>query len=117
MQQYWSEGELVEFWTLTDVERELTDQRTPRGRLGLAVLLKLANRFVAVEIKAGETVSRQFFTSLSKLRKRLPEQIAGEVLVYGGDSQHVRHHVRVTFPQAFVKVLEEMESELIEEYG
>ncbi len=36
MQQYWSEGELVEFWTLTPVERALTDQRTPRGRLGLA---------------------------------------------------------------------------------
>lgn len=40
MKQYWSEGELVEFWTLTDVERQLSDQRTPRGRLGLAVLLK-----------------------------------------------------------------------------
>src|SRR5215475_12180423 len=40
MKQYWSEGELVEFWTLTDVERQFSDQRTPRGRLGLAVLLK-----------------------------------------------------------------------------
>ncbi len=40
MKQYWSEGDLVEFWTLTDVERQLSDQRTPRGRLGLAVLLK-----------------------------------------------------------------------------
>lgn len=40
MKQYWSEGELVEFWTLTDVERQRADQRTQRGRLGLAVLLK-----------------------------------------------------------------------------
>ncbi len=40
MKQYWSEGDLVEFWTLTDVERQLSDQRTPRGRLGLAVMLK-----------------------------------------------------------------------------
>ena len=40
MKQYWSEGELVEFWTLTGVERQLSDQRTQRGRLGLAVLLK-----------------------------------------------------------------------------
>ena len=40
MKQYWSEGELVEFWTLTDAERQLSDQRTPRGRLGFAVLLK-----------------------------------------------------------------------------
>lgn len=40
MKQYWSEGEIIEFWTLTDVERQLSDQRTQRGRLGLAVLLK-----------------------------------------------------------------------------
>ena len=31
MKQYWSEGELVEFWTLTGVERQLSDQRTQRG--------------------------------------------------------------------------------------
>jgi predicted AAA+ superfamily ATPase len=77
------------------------------------LIYTLANRLLAVEIKAGETVSRQFFTSLSKLRKLLPEQIAGEMLVYGGDSQHVRHQVRVTFPRAFVNVLEDIESELI----
>jgi Domain of unknown function (DUF4158) len=40
MKQDWSKGELVEFWTLTDVERQFSDQRTPRGRLGLAVLWK-----------------------------------------------------------------------------
>jgi hypothetical protein len=79
------------------------------------LIYALANQLLAVEIKAGETVSRQFFTSLSKLRTLLPEQVAGEVLVYGGDAQYVRHHVRVTFPQAFVSVLEEMESELIAE--
>jgi hypothetical protein len=28
MKQYWSEGELVECWTLTGVERQLSDQRT-----------------------------------------------------------------------------------------
>ena len=81
------------------------------------LIYTLANRFVAVEIKAGETVSRQFFTSLSKLRELLPEQIAGEVLVYGGDSPQVRHRVRVTFPRAFRQVLEAMESELIEACG
>jgi hypothetical protein len=43
MKQYWSEGELVEFWTLTEVERQFSDQRTPRGRLGLAVLLKFSD--------------------------------------------------------------------------
>jgi len=32
MEQYWSKGELVEFWTLTDVERQLSDQRTHLAR-------------------------------------------------------------------------------------
>ncbi len=40
MKQYWNEGELVEFWTLTNVERRFADQPTQRGRLGLGVLLK-----------------------------------------------------------------------------
>jgi len=40
MKQYWSEGELVECWTLTDVERQLAEQHTQRRRLGLAVLVK-----------------------------------------------------------------------------
>jgi hypothetical protein len=40
MKQHWNEQELVEHWTLTDSDKQLLDQRTERGRLGLAVLLK-----------------------------------------------------------------------------
>lgn len=40
MKQHWSEQELIEFWTLADAERQLLGQRTPRGRFGLAILLK-----------------------------------------------------------------------------
>ena len=78
------------------------------------LIYTLADRLLAVEIKAGETISRQFFTSLIKLQKLLPEQMAGGILVYGSDTQQVRHQTRVTFPQAFVNVLEEMESGSIE---
>lgn len=40
MKQRWTEQELVAHWTLTEPERQLLEQRTARGRLGLAVLLK-----------------------------------------------------------------------------
>ena len=40
MKQCWSASELAEFWTLSGDERQLSDQRTQQGRLGLAVLLK-----------------------------------------------------------------------------
>ena len=40
MKQHWNEQELVEQWTLTEAEKELLNQRTDRGRMGFAVLLK-----------------------------------------------------------------------------
>ena len=40
MKQCWSTRELAESWTLSDDEKQLSDQRTQQGRLGLAVLLK-----------------------------------------------------------------------------
>jgi hypothetical protein len=50
---------------------------------------------------------------LAKFRDLLREQLAAEVLVYGGDSSHLRRGVRVTFPQGFAKVLEELETEAL----
>ena len=40
MKQCWSSSELAQFWSLSDDEKQLSDQRTQQGRLGLAVLLK-----------------------------------------------------------------------------
>jgi hypothetical protein len=40
MKQRWNEQELIQHWTLTEAEKPLLEQRTERGRLGLAVLLK-----------------------------------------------------------------------------
>ena len=40
MKQCWSASELAESWTLSGDEKQLSDQRTQQGRLGLAVLLK-----------------------------------------------------------------------------
>ena len=40
MKQCWSGSDLAEFWTLSSDEKQLSEQRTQQGRLGLAVLLK-----------------------------------------------------------------------------
>ena len=40
MKQCWSASDFTESWTLSDLEKQLTDQRTQQGRLGLALLLK-----------------------------------------------------------------------------
>ena len=40
MKQHWHEQELVEQWTLSGAETQLLKQRTDRGRIGFAVLLK-----------------------------------------------------------------------------
>ena len=40
MKRHWDEQELAEHWSLTDDEFEMLRNRTERGRLGFAVLLK-----------------------------------------------------------------------------
>lgn len=40
MKRCWNEQELVEHWTLCDAEEGLLANRTDRGRIGVAVLLK-----------------------------------------------------------------------------
>jgi predicted AAA+ superfamily ATPase len=77
------------------------------------LVYNLADRFLAVEIKAGETVSSSFFSNLRKIRSYLPERIAGEILVHGAEAEFVRDHVRVTGPFGFTKALAQCEREVI----
>ncbi len=83
-----------------------------RDRTGNEVdlIYTLANHLIAIEIKAGETLNRRFFSSFRKLREFLPDQVTGEILVYGGDTQHLHQGVRVTNPLRFVEALTEVEA-------
>lgn len=72
------------------------------------LLYTLADRFVAIEAKAGETLSRDHFKGFSELRRTLPEQVAGELLVYGGDEERVQNDVRVTHPVGLASALESL---------
>jgi len=83
------------------------------SRTEVDLIYSLADRILAVEIKAGETVSRSFLSSLRKLRGYLPEQIAGEILVHGAENEMVRDQVRVTGPVGFVATLADLEREVL----
>ena len=77
------------------------------------LVYSLADRFMAVEIKAGETVNRSFFSNLRKLRGYLPEQIAGEILVHGAETEMVRDDVHITGAVGFVGALADLEREVL----
>jgi len=68
----------------------------------------LADKFLAVEIKAGETISGSFFGNLRKLRKYLPDEISGEILVHGAENEMIRDDIHVTGPIGFVTMLERL---------
>ena len=82
-----------------------------RDSSGLEVDLLCARgaRFAAIEVKAGQTVGRSFFSNLKKLRKLLPGRVAEEILVHGGQSEYVREGVKVTGPAGLAPLLGEWE--------
>ena len=77
------------------------------------LLCSLADKFLAVEVKAGETVSSSFFSNLRKLRRYLPERIAGEILVHGAETDVVRDQVHVVGPIGFAPALAAFEQTLL----
>jgi len=77
------------------------------------LIYTLADRLLAVEIKAGETVSGHFFNGLRKLAQLLPEQIAGQVLVFGGSATYVRTGIHVTSPLGFSHTLRQLETHVV----
>lgn len=77
------------------------------------LLYTLADRLIAVEIKAGETLTRQYFASFRRLRQLLADQVAGELLVYGGEESQERRGVRVTGVKGLAGALAELEAEAL----
>lgn len=85
-----------------------------RDSTGLEVDLvaSFADRMVGIEIKAGATISREFFRSLRKLSALLPRPLDGQLLVYSGDRELTQESVRVTNPQGLVAQLSRIEADL-----
>ena len=76
------------------------------------LVLSYANRHVGIEIKAGTTVSGGFFDGLRRLSTALPEPLASQLLVHGGDSEFTREGIFVTNPRQFIPRLVRVEEDL-----
>jgi hypothetical protein len=73
------------------------------------LIYPIADDIIAIEAKAGETVSRQFFTGFKKLRMLLGARVRGEILVHGSEEQYEHGSSQVTGPSGFVPVLSDLE--------
>ncbi|MFC1639211.1 ATP-binding protein [Gemmatimonadota bacterium] len=73
------------------------------------LICKVGDRLLAVEIKAGQTVGSHMFAGLKRLQDLLPEQVAAQILVHGGDEEYVRQKVQVTNAAGLTKKLEALE--------
>jgi predicted AAA+ superfamily ATPase len=76
------------------------------------LVCELADHLVAIEIKAGATVSSDYFKSLRALVGLLPERVRGQFVVYAGDREQTREGAVVTTPRSFVGHLARLEEEL-----
>jgi len=76
------------------------------------LVLSYADLHVGIEIKAGTTVGGGFFDGLHRLSKALPEPLASQMLVHGGDQEFTREGVIVTSPRGFTPRLSQVEEGL-----
>ena len=68
---------------------------------------------MGIEAKAGATLTNTFLKGLSRLSATLPEPLAAQILVYGGDGESIRSGVTVTNPYGFSAQLEKAEQLLL----
>ena len=55
----------------------------------------MGDGLMPIEIKAGQTINRDFFTSLERWMAFAGNKAAKPFLIYGGAERHVRREVRV----------------------
>ena len=86
-----------------------------RDRTGNEVDLvyALADKMIAVEIKAGQTVSGSFLSMLHSLDRMLPGAVVGKVLVHGAEADAVREGVHITGPIGFARTLSRLEAAMV----
>lgn len=73
----------------------------------------LADRLIAVEIKAGQTVSGSFLSMLHALDRLLPDNVIGKVLVHGAEAEAIREGVHITGPAGFAGTLANLEATVL----
>lgn len=75
--------------------------------LEIDVIIDQGNRLIPVEIKAGQTINRDFFRNLKKWQKLAGNKVSQGYLVYGGDRNQDRSDISVLSWRHLDKLYEE----------
>ena len=70
------------------------------------LLMQQGGEITALEVKAGATISSDYFGPIQRVAKLIPE-VTRSIVVYGGDSKQTRHNVEVL---PFLDLAEALES-------
>jgi len=94
----WVVSEIVKARAKRDTQGELSFLRDRKG-FEVDLMVERGGSLLALEVKSGQTVAADFFTSLDRVAGRLPARRGDapleKVLVYGGEEPHERQGVRV----------------------
>ncbi len=79
--------------------------------LEIDLVYPLANRYLAIEIKAGQTVTASQIVALEKFHRLFPDQHETSILVYGGEEELTRGTTQAIPVQALAVRLGQLEND------
>ncbi len=72
------------------------------------VIYNIANQVLPIEIKAAETLTRDFFRSFGFFQKLFPNLIYGKALIYGGERRQMWNDIHIAPVGALTELLNEL---------
>lgn len=60
------------------------------------IIYNVAQKMLAVEVKSGQTVSKDYFKGLKALDKVVGEDVSARAIIYGGDREEVRSETQIS---------------------
>jgi len=75
------------------------------------ILYAHLQRFAAIEIKSGKTVSSDYFKAIARFSETFPDLVQKKVVVYGGDETQERNGIKVTTPERLHNVLHQVDEQ------
>jgi len=73
------------------------------------IVYSIGRHLVPIEIKAGETIAKDFFKSFHGFEKVFPDLPYGKIVIYGGDKEEVRQDIKITHAAGTTKLLDSIE--------
>lgn len=72
------------------------------------VIYNVSQHSFPIEVKAGETVTSEFFKGFKTLEKVMPESPFGKFVIYAGDREEIRHDTKVVNVSEISKILDDI---------